>query len=459
MTAAATARLAALRQHLDATLFPPPRDPAPRNRWAERAAVTVGLLVVGTLLVMLRAGWSASLHTIWAEDGSIFLHGAVTEGSFEKIFAPYANYLVLVPRLIGEATTAVPLEDAPKVISGLSAFLVAVSGLVVWHATGGHLRSPWLRGALAIATVLAPVSGLESLDSGSYVSWYMLFATFWVLLWRPATTWGATLAALFVLAAGLSNPGVWFLIPLALLRGVAIRDRRDVLIVAGFALGALVQMPVAASNHEQIYNPTWTSDILTAYLQRVIDGGVFGQELGGRAWAHLGWAFLIVLTLAAVIAFAGGFWRGNRGSRYLTAIALLGSVGIFLVSLYQRAVGPEMIWPGGAFNGSGGRYVIIPALLLLSAAAVLLDAFVRRSGRARWAPWLGAALVGLAVITSFDLSNSAARGVPTWEQSLQAAAWTCLAERNAEALVEVAPPGVGFNVALPCERIASQAGG
>ncbi len=82
---------------------------------------------------------------------------------------------------------------APAATSTLAALAAAVSGLAVWVASAGHIRSPYLRLALAAATVLAPVSGLESTDSGSYASWYLLFASFWLLLWRPRTDWGAAL--------------------------------------------------------------------------------------------------------------------------------------------------------------------------------------------------------------------------------------------------------------------------
>lgn len=461
MRRAAETKLRALRDHLNETLFPDPLARPASRRWGARAAIAVAFLAIGTLLSLTRPGWSVSFHSIWAEDGSVFLHGALTQSFGETVFAPYANYLVLVPRLIGEAATVVPLSDAPAAISVLSAAMISLSGLVVWHATAGHIESPYLRATLAVFTVLVPVSGLESLDSGSYVSWYMLFATFWILLWRPATTWGAGLAGLFVLAAALSNPGVWFFIPVAALRAIAIRDRRDGLIVAAFALGALIQIPVAASNHEQVYHPTWTSDILTAYLQRVLDGAAFGQHLGGLAWAHLGWTFLALLSIVAIVALAIGAWHSNRGGRYLAAIAVFLSLAMFFVSLYQRAVGTEMVWPGGTYNGSGGRYVIIPALLLVSAAVVLVDRFARQRRRPRWAAWSGAALIVLLIagmVSSFDMEDVTARGAPTWDQSLEAAARTCVAERTPEGLVEVSPAGAGFVVELPCAQISSLPG-
>ena len=438
-------RLASLRAHLEATIFPPAAPAPPAAGRPRRFAYVVAFLLAGTLLELLRPGWSASMHSIWAEDGSIFLHGALTESFGATIFAPYANYLVVVPRLIAEAATAVPLDDAAAAISVLSALLIALSGLVVWYATEGLVESRLLRAALAAVTVLAPVSGLESLDSASYVSWYMLFAVFWILLWQPKTLWGAALAGLFVLATGLSNPGIWFFIPLAALRAIAVRDERDGLILGSFAIAAIVQIPVAMSNHEQIYNPTWSSDIPTAYLQRVLDGAVFGQDLGGGGWSHLGWGLLIPLALIAAAILVAVLLRGSNRVRYLAVIAVVFSLALFFVSLYQRAVGPEMVWPSGTYNGSGGRYVIVPAMLLISAGVVVVDAITRGRNRRPWATWLSvgaAALLLLGVVTSFDMGNAPVRGVPTWEETLEAAAGTCVTEGNSEAKIPVAPVGV-----------------
>ncbi len=75
-------------------------------------------------------------RSFWAEDGPVLFGGAMAEGFGDSMIAPYSNYLVVLPRLIGEAATLVPLEGAPA-------------------------------------------------------SWYMLFASFWLLLWRPRTDWGA----------------------------------------------------------------------------------------------------------------------------------------------------------------------------------------------------------------------------------------------------------------------------
>lgn len=449
-------RLRLLRARLGETLFP--SAPASRSiGGGELAVLVAALMTLAIVLQLLRLG-SASLDTLWAEDGSIFLQDAVASGFGSTLFDTYAGYLVLVPRLIGEAAALAPLADAAAAVSVLSAAVIAVSGLVVWCASAGHIRDPYLRGALAVATVLVPVAGQESVDSAAYVPWYMLFATFWLLLWRPRTLWAAMLGGAFVLATALSTPGVWFFLPVAILRAIAVRDRRDLAILGGYSIGAAIQLPVVAFNTEEQVEPAWTDEIWTALLQRVLDGAAFGLRLGGVAWSNLGWPLLIALGLFALAGFAIGFRRSDATARWLSAICVPTAVVVFVVSVYQRALGPQIAWPVDNYNWAAGRYAIVPALLLISAAFVLIDrsrAAGRESSRRTPLALAAVAVVAISVVTSFDVRSSA-RESPTWGDALAEAATACAAEQSARIVVPTTPAGWG--VELPCDQVRDAAG-
>jgi hypothetical protein len=247
---------------------------------------------------------------------------------------------------------------------------------------------------------------------------------------------------------------VWFFLPVAVLRALAARDRRDVLILSGFAIGGVVQLPVIALNNEPQITPLWTSDIWTAYLQRVIDGATFGERAGGVAWAHLGWPFLIALPAGLAVALALGLRRAIATVRWLAAIAVPTSVAMFAFSVYQRAVGAAMTWPTGNHFGDGGRYAIVPALLLVSVALVALDHQLRSEHPTRWRGYLaaGAALLLLGgLATSYYVANKAGRGEPPWRSSLTAGAATCNAKHLTEVRIATSPPGFGVNI--PCDDL------
>jgi hypothetical protein len=452
--------LPAVRRRLGASLFP---ESAPSwaslNRY-EAATLVAAFVFIAVFLQLLRIGFTASLDSLWAEDGVVFVQGALSQSFFHSLTTEYAGYIVLFPRLAGEAATLLPLRDAPAAISILAALAVALSGIAVWFAAAGHIRNPWLRGTLAALTVLAPVGGLETIDSVAYASWYMLFACFWVLLWRPRTMTGACLGAALVALTALSNPGIWFFLPLAALRALCARDRRDATIAGAYFLSAGLQaLALAVSDYEAI-EPVWTAHIWTVLLQRVLDGAALGLRLGGVAWEHLGWFLLIALLVLGAASLAIGWWRAGWGSRGLAVIALPTAVGMFVISVYQRAVGDPMLWPAHLYFGNAGRYSIVPALLLISVAFVFLDDFESRRGRPRRISLLSGAAIALMAVSaavSFPAGESAIRGTPTWDEAVERASATCAHGGSAVAQLPTAPPG--FELQLPCSAIPGAGGG
>lgn len=447
--------LGALRDHLDRKLFLPAPEPAGRlGRW-QAGALLLAFLALAVLLQLLRVGPTDALNSLWAEDGPIFLQAALGQSFWDAVTSTYATYLVVVPRLIGEVGAAVPLGDAPAAMAIATGLVVALCGLAVWHASAAQIRDPYLRGTLATLTVLCPVAGLESVDTAAYIPWYMLFAAFWVLLWRPRTWWGVGLGALLLLLTGLSTPGVWFFAPLAALRLLAARSWRDLTILAGFGLGAAVQIPVLATNDEVAVEPAWSHNILIDYLQRVVDGAVLGLRLGGEAWAHLGWPLLLALLALGLVGLGIGLRHASPSARWIAAVAIPTSALMFVVSLYQRALGDQMLWPEGMRNATGSRYSIVPVLLLISVALILLDQASRRRQR-RGPYWPGIAAVALLVVAlaaSFHEGDSAVRGTPRWDDAIEQAALVCSTEGVAEAPVSTSPPG--FGMAVPCDLLPS----
>jgi hypothetical protein len=448
-------KLETVRGFLERSLFAAPRPATPGfERW-EKAALASAFLGLGIVAQLARIGWTGSLESLWAEDGPIFVQDALSQGFLHAVSSEYAGYLVVVPRLIAEVATLAPLGDVPALVSILSAAFVALSGLVVWHASAGHITSVYLRGALAVATVLTPVGGLETIDASAYVSWPMLFACFWLLLWRPRTNRGAALGAVFIALTALSNPGVWFLAPLAVLRAVAIRDRRDLTIVGAYFAASCVQLLALARSSYEAIEPVWTADIWTVLLQRVVDGSVFGLRLGGFGWEHFGWPFLIVLSACVALALIYGFVRATAKGRVFTAIAVPLALALFVISVYQRAVGEPMLWPAHAYFGAAGRYSIVPVLLLISVAMMLVEHHSRAARRSR--PWAVGAVLTLTMVSvavSFPAGDTAARGTPTWDAALDVAAGEC-ARGATTVSIPVSPPG--FAVQVACADVPASA--
>lgn len=439
------------RAELDRSLFPAAPAETLRVPGWEGAVLAVGFLALAAALQFFRAGPTASAKALFAEDGPIYLGGALTHSFFDSLITPYAEYLVVLPRLLGEVATIPPLRYAPETMNAEAVLLVGVSGLAVWVASAGLVRSSYLRALLVALVLIPPAGGLETVVSATNVAWYTSFAVFWLLFWRPAADWSAGLGAVLILATGLSSPTIFFFVPLAILRAIAIRDRRDALLVGAFALALAIQLPVTALSSEQVAEPLWTGNILTTLLQRVVNGSALGLELGGEAWAAWGWPFLIAISLAVAAALVALAIRASSG-RLFALIAIGIAVPMFLASVYQRALGDVMVWPTGAFNTLGGRYAIIPTLLIASAAIVLVDSRLRGAEPSRWPAIALGLLLTVALVTSFG--GNAHREMPSWHASLIAGAAECRKQDIAEATVFITPEG--WTMTIPCQRLESE---
>lgn len=443
-----------IREELDRSLFRSAPPKSVRFKAWEGAVMLVAFLVLATVMQLLRLGPSTALNSLWAEDGPVFLGEALAyHGSFHVVTITHGEYLVVLSRLIGEVGAAVPLYRAPMAMNLTAVLVVALSGLVVWFASAGQINNPYLRALLVALTILCPVSTIEGVASPTNVAWYPAFAVFWLLLWRPATAWGTCLGALLILVTGLSTPATIFFLPIALLRAIGIRNRRDTLIVGAYVLATAIQVHVLSQSEENLAVPVWTRHIITAFLQRVVASSALGLELGGSIWADWGWPFLIAIV-ATVAVYLTVMLRRASSSRLFAMIAIGTSVTMFMVSAYNRApLGDLMTWPAGGYNALGGRYAIIPTLLLISAALALIDSVNPLSRGRALATIAVAGLLLTALVTSFDVRGENGRGGPSWEEGLHVATAQCFSEDLTEVPVPIAPEG--WTTVISCNRLVS----
>jgi hypothetical protein len=462
-----------LRDFLDRVLFPD--APFPPRITARRALVCAGIAVLCIAIQLIRMWSSVPLDSIWAEDGGTWLADATTRGLFDALTTTWNGYLQTSSRLVAEPVSHLPIAWFAAVMAICGAAIVTGCAFLVWRASAGHIESPYLRAALAAMVVLLPVVGVESLDNVTNSIWFLLFASFWVLLWRPRTFARAAAAAAFIFVAALSNAAIVVFAPLWLLRLIAIRDRRDTIIVTGFAVGTAVQLafswnaPAIGEAGRTGFNfitfsPHWDWSLVPAYAQRIVGGAVGGQRINGFLWVHLGTAQEVVMG-AALLLFAGFSLFGAPRTRVVVPITIAASLGLFLASGYQRwhPIGLLFTWPHGSSNTLSAHYMVTPTLLLLSALFVQLDARPRLVSAGAWNKLLvGTVLVlFVAALASFEVGETNVRGSPTWSEALNAGRATCAHANVADVVLPVAPSSIvgNYRAHFPCSELAQSSMG
>ena len=219
------------------------------GRRAACAAIQVAAVCVGTVVLLLRIAGIPAWDSLYAEDQGVYLFDALAHPW--HLIVPYGGYEELVPRLVGQLISYLPLADVAVPFALAGAGIAALCALFIYHAMDGWIRSPWLRALVGAALILLPLAPIEIADCTVGSPWYVLVALFFGLLWRPKSRAGMTAAALVAFAAASSEILALIYAPLVLLRVVALPRWREHAVTAGWLAGLLVQVPVVLESYAQ----------------------------------------------------------------------------------------------------------------------------------------------------------------------------------------------------------------
>jgi hypothetical protein len=456
----------------------PGEPPGPAGLLRERRVrVVIEILAVlaAAVAMLLRIAHIPAWDVVYAEDNGVFLVGALAHPW--DLLAPFGGYLELVPRILGQIVSLLPLGDAARVYAVSGALIAAVCALFTYHASEGYIRSPWLRAMLGAALILLPLAPIEMVDNGVASPWYLLPAAFWAVMWRPRTHWGTLAAALMAFAAASSEIVAVIYLPLLAIRVIALPRWREHAVTVGFLLGLLAQVPAILSDYARHaqrlhrFGPPLAS--VRFYFHAFV--------LRSVGW-HLSWWLQRPLGLNAAAAVVGVFllavlgWVLITGDRQVRVFAVLATViGFVEVFIVASVPGP----PGGGWVARefaiptfqpGSRYDALPVMLLDATVIIAVDTFIRRraatsaptpaqrdAGR-RLRPWALLAVTALTCALAFGWLSDYRYYSPNrispgyWTQTVHQWQKACARAKTGEISL---PAWDAPNVTVPCSRIRS----
>jgi hypothetical protein len=419
-----------------------PDQPAERGGRVRVLAIGGALLVGGTALSLLRQPGPGALDTVWAEDGTIFLADALRYSTAEALGTSYAGYYHLVPRLLAEVATLVPLSWAAAALAVSAALVTTLLAVAVYAASRAYLPSRLLRVLVAAPVVVLPLGQEELANSIANLHWPALYAVFWMLLWDPPGRWPRAAAGLVAFLTAASDLLALVFVPLALARVVAVRGWRGRLVPCALAAGLVLQVlaKVLAESPRALSpnpDPVWAG---AAYALRVVPLAVVGERwLGADVSARP--AYLALVALAWLVVGAAGVLalrRVTRPARLLAALAAVHSVVLYVLSTMLSG----LVVP---------RYAAAPALLLLVALAALVVPRADRPRTGRSAATVPATalavLVAVVCVVNFRVPNPRAEG-PGWTETVREGGRACAASAAAETDLPVTP--AEWRARVPC---------
>jgi hypothetical protein len=368
-----------------ATLFPEAPSMPPGPPRFVRVYIEILAVFIATVAMLFRVEHIPAWDLVYAEDNGVFLVGALAHPW--HLLAPFGGYLELVPRILGQIVSLLPLRDAAMIYAFSGALIAALCALFTYHASEGYIRSPWLRAMLGAALILLPLAPIEMVDSGVTSPWYLLPTAFWAVMWRPRTGWGMAAAGLTAFAAASSEIVVIIYIPLLVIRVIALPRWREHAVTIGFLLGLVTQVLAILSTYAQHGQRLNRYGSLLASVKFYFHAFV----LRSVGW-HLSWWLQRPLGLNGATAVVGAFllavlaWVLITGDRQVRVFAVLATVlGFVEVVAVASVPGP----PGGGWVAHevaipafqpGSRYDALPVMLLDAMVIIAVDTFIRRRG-------------------------------------------------------------------------------
>ncbi len=370
--------------------------------------------------------------TVWAEDGKIFLAGAVGQG-FASFFHFYAGYLQTVPRIGALVAAAFPLSIAPLVMTTYAVTVTSVCAATVEVFSGGYIVARWIRVGLGLCFGFLPAIRVETIANIANLQFFLVAASFWVLLVIPRTRAGRGMSVVFLVATAASTIVGFVLFPVALLRLLDRRNRLPAQIFVGVeALHGIVIL---------IARPTRKLEALTSlhsvvhhFVYDVVASQFFGGPFSDNHHQHLTLVVIGLVAIASIVLLLVNRPHDAR-SELIVAVGtlILGGVTYLLEAVTDSTV---------------PRYAVLPAFFLLFGVGIVADVALRLKVARTIA-----GVVALAVVLSWALSfpvTSYRDTGPRWSAAYADAKRACHGATRVERL-SILP--VGWTMTLPCSAI------
>ena len=389
------------------------------------ASALVGISASAFSLLRLWLGnQQAITQNLWAEDG-LFPLCIRKAGVFTCLADPFAGYFLFIPRVLAWPVAALPWAmwaTAANVIAAVLAGLVAALVVLILRGAGIGWYATVL---LALLPVLAPMSGLEAINSIGSSYMLLLYSGVLLVLFRPDRGRAWTMfSSVFLLITALTIPSAVVILAVVIIQVVrrAIRPATAASWAGALGIGLAVQAYVALTATTQ--RPVQlTGESVSAWADSVPVSLLTywpGLSIGEYSFFTnftLGPSTLSGWLFVAIIAGLG-LWRVSKGWRDKDHAST--AVGLLLLSGLAMGLIPS------AIGYTNNRYFVVPLLLWGAALLVWLDPVIRRTR-----PWVLALVTAIIAIVwwpSMPASEFRSTPAPPWQDEVARVEAKCLSD-------------------------------
>jgi hypothetical protein len=421
-----------------------------RSESIRTAAVVAGLVTASVAALVLWRPWPFAADFVWAEDGPVFLTLAARSGLGDVVLTPYNGYTHVVPWVLVEAVTLLPVTWWALGVAVAAAAGRALLAAMAWYALAGHLPSRSARALIALVLVTAPLGNFETLNSLANLHWFLVPAAVPALLWTPARWGGTVVQALVVAGAVLSDPVTCLLAPVVLLRMLTVRSLRHNVVSVVFVLSSALQTWTVLSAEREPSAGMGLVGIARTYAVRVglaTFGGKSGTE---AAFNRFGWWAVAAAALVCAVVLVLGLRR--RGPHRVVVLVCVGASAVVFAAAMRFGLGVEALLPVPPLSMLLGARYSVPATILLAMALVAAAAGALRSASTSGRRVLGAGAAGLVAVYAVGVLLTTGQSVIPMNQPWRAEVAEACSSPDLELAELDISPGT-WTATVPCALI------
>lgn len=391
------------------------------------AALLVGLLAAGISIGRLwLANPSAPQEVLWAEDGLFPL--CIRKADFFTCLAePYAGYFLFTPRVLAWPVEILPWQYWAEASNILAAILAGTVSALVLIVTRNAGLNWFVSIAIALLPVIAPMTGLEAINSVSSSYMLLLYASTIAIALPESSNqhrrWSIGIGLLLLVTA-LTIPSAAVIVPVVLLQWTrrAIPTKTSIAWLSAVIVGLAVQA-FAALNAEAPRRIDFGLDTLNSWADSIpvslltfwpglsIGEYSFFSNFTMRPLVVTG---LIVATAIFVlgIAFIVNGWRRHHTPDTPAGLLLIAGLGFGLIP--------------SAIGEPNNRYFVVPLALWGAAVLLLLEPTISRTR-----PWITAAITAAVLVIwwpAIPASDFRSTPAPPWTQEVERVEAKCLSD-------------------------------
>ena len=389
------------------------------------ASALVGVVAACVSLFRLWLGNQQAIgQNLWAEDGLFPL--CIRKVDFLTCLTdPFAGYLLFLPRVLAGPVAALPWQTW-AVAANLGAALLAglVSALIVTILRGAGIG--WYVAVfLGLLPVLAPMSGLEAINSVGSSYMLLLYAGVLLVLFRPDRGRAWTIfATAFLLITALTIPSAVVILAVVIVQLTRGAMRRGTFAMWGGALvTGLAAQAIAAINATTQRPVRLTGDSLSAWADSVPVSILTywpGLSIGEYAFftnftlsplTFSGWLLVLIIVCLGLWRLISG-WRERESSSATAGLLLLSGLAMGLIP--------------SAIGYTNNRYFVVPLLLWAAALLVWFDPAIRRARP--WVVALVTVIVAIAWWPAMPASEFRSTPAPPWQEEVARVEAKCLSD-------------------------------